>query len=738
MLLGNIILSTLLVVVLLLASHLPFLRRRPALLHMLWLLVLLKFLFPAFIPLPLLPADRPVKVVPTPLLLPPPTPTEAPIPIQPQFTHGASPIPWAGILQALSLSGSVLLLAHTALRTLRVHRSLPQLSHPLPINFPLPVRILHANYPPFLWPLGSPTIYLPASLSLTESQRSAILAHELAHHRRRDAWSNLFAFLVCALYWWNPFIWLARRQLRQTQELCCDAHVLCAQPEQRRAYAEILYATLNRFSQSPALAPSWGGSTSLKARFTMIADPSVSPRLSIGHIVLCLLIAASLLCVPTRAQVAAAPAQPGGPSRTWKAQLLDGLTNKPLDNVRLRIDGRIYTTDAGGLISVAIPDNTVSFISIDPDEPFWASTYTYLGDNPGRRRGNEPAPNLNSPRIIKAFKGTHVTGRLLTPDNRPVPDAPLTVGVYISNQEWKKRLDMDLGFYSWDHGDWPNWSIQVVTDAQGRFQATVPPPDARSWVRVGTSQLSFTAISASNNNLVNQYAPFEATAPQDESDGQCAFGDLHLQAGVILKGKVLNAGGKPLPNVTLHTSSPHGPYAGRSTISGPDGSYEFLPILPGSLTLSPKANVENSRDVRAVFVPIPLTLPDAGEIVERNIQALPYITLEFNWVDRRTKKGQPVSYYGEFPVSGQIKLPDGSTTHFYGETELTTRNGQAILYVKVPRDLINPTLTLPADSVVIASYEDPAQKHGPGTIALGDITKPIARTIYGDNPKPGN
>jgi len=49
-----------------------------------------------------------------------------------------------------------------------------------------------------------------------------VLAHELAHVKRRDLdWSWLHT-IVKALFFFNPLIWVAGRELRIAQEMACD------------------------------------------------------------------------------------------------------------------------------------------------------------------------------------------------------------------------------------------------------------------------------------------------------------------------------------------------------------------------------------------------------------------------------------------------------------------------------------------------------------------------------------
>ncbi len=72
-------------------------------------------------------------------------------------------------------------------------------------------------------------ILLPElSMHWTAERRRAVLLHELAHIRRADCRVQLVTQLACAIYWFNPLIWIAARHLRSERERACDDEVLRA------------------------------------------------------------------------------------------------------------------------------------------------------------------------------------------------------------------------------------------------------------------------------------------------------------------------------------------------------------------------------------------------------------------------------------------------------------------------------------------------------------------------------
>jgi beta-lactamase regulating signal transducer with metallopeptidase domain len=191
------------------------------------------------------------------------------------------------------------------------------------------VRLSDAIVSPMLTTYrGRGLVLLPTRLfsGLSREQRAAIIAHELAHLRRGDHFVRWLEFLVIGLYWWHPVAWLARRQLQQAEESCCDAWVMSVFPDQSRGYAQALLATVDFLSEArtpaPAGACGFGPVHSLQRRLEMILKRNWRPDLSATGRMALIGVALTVLPWTPRAfsQAPSAPANatprlPGDPPR---------------------------------------------------------------------------------------------------------------------------------------------------------------------------------------------------------------------------------------------------------------------------------------------------------------------------------------------------------------------------------------------------------------------------------------
>ena len=151
-------------------------------------------------------------------------------------------------------------------------------------------------------------LLFPARLldRLEHEQRATLLAHELAHLRRRDHWVRWLELLVLGLYWWHPVAWWARRELHEAEEQCCDAWVLWTMQGAGRSYALALLQTVAFFSHDrsrlPAAASGIGQVPHLRRRLTMIMQGTTPRSLSWAGCIGVLTLALLLPVLPVQAQ----------------------------------------------------------------------------------------------------------------------------------------------------------------------------------------------------------------------------------------------------------------------------------------------------------------------------------------------------------------------------------------------------------------------------------------------------
>ncbi len=296
--------SKLVISVVLAVGILAFTRRlgRPALAHGLWLLLLGILLVPPLVSVP---------------VLPPETGSSAPVVVAGFFDAEATPSAGATLLGLLReygpggllwlwLLGTASVLGWTLVRALRFHRSLVGASRIAPAHVQrmaeriagrlgltsVPsVHATDAQVSPMVWCFGGGVrVLLPSALlsAMDAPELGCILAHELAHVRRRDHVVRWIEWGACAAFWWNPVAWWARRRLRAAEELCCDDLALTSSDASPKTYALSLLRAIDLISAGPrATAPAFASTAhgrerllALEARFRMIVSNTPSPTVS--------------------------------------------------------------------------------------------------------------------------------------------------------------------------------------------------------------------------------------------------------------------------------------------------------------------------------------------------------------------------------------------------------------------------------------------------------------------------
>ncbi|MCL2379134.1 MAG: M56 family metallopeptidase [Defluviitaleaceae bacterium] len=88
-------------------------------------------------------------------------------------------------------------------------------------------KLIISNYAltPMLMGILKPVIVLP-NREYTCEQLHGIFLHELTHMRRCDIAVKWLSLLACAAHWFNPLIWVTRREIDRICELSCDEAVI--------------------------------------------------------------------------------------------------------------------------------------------------------------------------------------------------------------------------------------------------------------------------------------------------------------------------------------------------------------------------------------------------------------------------------------------------------------------------------------------------------------------------------
>lgn len=97
---------------------------------------------------------------------------------------------------------------------------------------------------PFILGIIKPKIYLPSSIS--EKDVVHVVAHESAHLKRKDHWWKPLGYILLAVFWFNPLMWVAYILMCRDIEIACDEKVIrnFGLPE-KKAYSEALMECSN-------------------------------------------------------------------------------------------------------------------------------------------------------------------------------------------------------------------------------------------------------------------------------------------------------------------------------------------------------------------------------------------------------------------------------------------------------------------------------------------------------------
>jgi len=112
---------------------------------------------------------------------------------------------------------------------------------------------------PAVFGIFRPVLLMPADKlqNMTLQDAENIFLHELAHIKRGDLFVHAVYMILQIAYWFNPLLWLIRKNLQNLRELCCDATVARLLKEKTIGYRQTLLETARQLLAEP-VAPGLG------------------------------------------------------------------------------------------------------------------------------------------------------------------------------------------------------------------------------------------------------------------------------------------------------------------------------------------------------------------------------------------------------------------------------------------------------------------------------------------------
>ena len=189
---------------------------------------------------------------------------------------------------------------------LELQRFADRLARRMGLPYSPTVWLMPGVMSPMLWGSGqSLFLIFPERLldRLDDAATGTLLMHELAHYRRCDHWVRVIELLATGFFWWHPVVWWARREIESVEEECCDAMVVAASTEVPKRYAEAILEVVDFIAERPlrmpALATGLGQVPFLRQRLTWIMRGPRRQDFGYFGRILCLLLACILPLQPS-------------------------------------------------------------------------------------------------------------------------------------------------------------------------------------------------------------------------------------------------------------------------------------------------------------------------------------------------------------------------------------------------------------------------------------------------------
>jgi hypothetical protein len=535
---------------------------------------------------------------------------------------------------------------------------------------------------PMTFGIWRPVIVVPAPFADAGNRHQLFycLSHEFAHIRGGDNATWCVVRLLQPLLWFQPFFWSLRRELRLCQDHLAD-HFAAHGAHNRVDYAELLLSLARRRLQSnrlPALTMA-GRPSAVRRRVELLLTDKISLATSARRSI-AVMLAVSMFGVVMAlgsvqfgraaaaegdqqvtgeikledeleenppAQQASQPTAADAKSLAFSGTVLDKDSKEPIEGAKVVIrrmlirapNRRIieeseHVTDSNGVYNFVVPPEQVAerrlYIELDVEHPdyAWKKGFGYsltmirknleLGDPPFFSR-------------IELTPAEPITGRVVDPDSRPLANVKMLAYSKADAKDWE------------DYGSF----FRTETDADGRFRiSSAKGGPCVAWI------------------VPENFAPVQLVLGTKKGD----VGEVRVEPGVSLSGRVVSATGEPVAGVWVNLEDdasqaeiqmPVSSAMERSAQTNENGEFKLGPMKPAMCELVVAGypgeinyyqEVRNPIELKDIFArqKINLTADDANRPI--TIQAVPHVEFQAQYMD---SKGQPNPGHDIF-VSGEL------------------------------------------------------------------------------------
>ena len=212
-----------------------------------------------------------------------------------QETESVAPLQvFTGITGSVWLCGMVVLLIFALVSMIKLRLCVREA-----VRYRENIYICDAVKSPFILGIIKPSIYL--SSALNKEEMDYIIAHEIAHLRRKDHLWKPFGYLLLCIYWFNPLCWIAYIMLCKDIELACDEKVIKDMSfGDKKEYSRVLLSCASQ-KRLVSVCPLAFGKVGVKERVKSVLNykkPAV--WITILAIIICIIVAICFLTNPEK------------------------------------------------------------------------------------------------------------------------------------------------------------------------------------------------------------------------------------------------------------------------------------------------------------------------------------------------------------------------------------------------------------------------------------------------------